>query len=134
MAAPIAFVSPNLYQLQGGEIHVLYTTSGFDGKPAFSYQDAKSSYNFTGDQINVAETPIGQVVTVIIRSTIDAGSTSFSVLIPKVNLTAGGQQAQINTDGITTVHRSSILPSALRGQVELYTFTPMNGTAEKVDF
>ena len=134
MPAPTEFVSPNLYQLQGGEIHVSYATTGFDGKPTFSYQDAQSAQSFSGDQINVAETPIGQVVTVLIRRTIDTGSTSFSILIPTVNLTAVGQQAHIHTDGITTVHRFSVLPAANRGQTELYQFIPMSGTAEQVVF
>ena len=134
MAAPTAFVTPNLYQLHGGGIYVTYSTSGIDGKPHFSYQDAQGSQSFSGDQVNVAETPIGRVVTVVIRRTVDTGSTSFSVLIPTVNLPAVGQQAHIHTEGITTVHRFSVLPAANRGQTELYHFTPMCGTAEHVVF
>jgi hypothetical protein len=134
MAGPTAFLNPNLYQLQGGGIFASYATNGIDGKPHFSFQDAQGSQSFTGAQIDVAETSIGQVVTVIIRHTVDSGSTSFSLLIPTVNLTAVGQQAQIQTDGITTVHRFSVLRAADRGQIELYQFTPMSGTAEKVEF
>jgi hypothetical protein len=134
MAAPVAFTTPNLYQLQGGGILVSYTTTGFGGKASFTYQDAQGLLSFTGDQINVAATPIGSVVTVTIRRTVDAGSTSFSVLIPTVNLVGPGQPAPISTEGITTVHRFSIIPALNRGQTELYTFTPLIGTAEQVLF
>lgn len=134
MAAPAAFTKPNLYQLQGGSIHVTYSTTGFDGKPHFNYQDAHGSHNFSGDQINVAPTPIGEIVTVTIRFTVDAGSTSFSVLIPTVNLTGPGHPVPIHTEGITTVHRFSIVPAFNQGQTELYHFTPLSGTANQVAF
>jgi len=134
MSAKVTFTKPNLYQLQGGGIHVTYSTTGFDGKPHFTYQDPQGSHNFSGDQINVAQTTIGEIVTVTIRLTVDSGSTSFSVIIPTVNLTTSGQAAHIDTEGITTVHRFSIVPSFNQGQTELYRFTPLSGTAEQVAF
>jgi hypothetical protein len=134
MAAPAAFATPNLYELHGGGILVTYSTTGFDGKPHFSLQDAQGLHTFSGDQINVTATPIGSLVTVTVRRTVDTGSTSFSVLIPTVNLTAPGVPASISTEGVTTVHRFSVIPAFNRGQTELYTFTPLSGTAEQVVF
>ena len=134
MAATVTFTKPNLYTLHGGGIHVSYSTSGFDGKPHFTYQDVHGSQSFSDTQINVAGTPIGDVVTVTIRRTVDAGSTSFSVLIPTVNLTGLGHPEHIHTDGITTIHRFSIVPAFNQGQTELYHFTPLSGTAEQVAF
>jgi hypothetical protein len=134
MANQAAFTSPNLYELQGGGIHVTYSTSGFGAKQSFSYQDANGSQNFTGDHIKVVETSIGALVTVVIRLTVDSGSTSFSVLLPTVNLTGPGHPAPISTVGITTIHRFSIIPAFNRGQTELYQITPLLGTAEQVLF
>jgi hypothetical protein len=134
MAAPVTFTAPNLFQLHGGGILVTYSTTGIDGKPHFSYQDPQGSHNFTGDQINVTATPIGNLVTVTLRRTTDAGSTTFSVLLPTVNLTGPGVPAPISTEGITTMHRLSIIPAFNRGQTELYTFTPLSGTAEQGAF
>ena len=125
MAAPVTFTKPNLYTLHGGGIHVSYSTSGFDGKPHFTYQDVHGSQSFSDTQINVASTPIGDVVTVTIRRTVDAGSTSFSVLIPTVNLMGPAPSEHIHTDGITTIHRFSIVPAFNQGQTELYQFTPL---------
>ena len=134
MAAPTTFTKPNLYVLQGGGIHVSYSTSGFDGKPHFTYQDAHGSQSFSGADINVSGTPIGDVVTVTIRRTVNAGSTSFSVLIPTVNVTGLGHPAHVHTEGITTVHRFSIIPAFNQGQTELYHVTALSGTAEQVVF
>ena len=134
MTAAVKFTAPNLFHLQGGGIHVTYSTSSFGGKPSFSYQDANGSHNFSGDQINVVQTNIGSLVTVVIRLTVDSGSTSFSVLIPIVNLTGPGQSALLHTEGITTIHRFSIIPAFLHGQIELYQATPLSGTASQVVF
>ena len=135
MAGPTAaFTTPNLYQVHGGGIHVTYSTTGLDGKPHFTYQDAQGSHSFSGDQIQVVKTSIGDLVTVTIRLTIDAGSTSFSLLAPSVNLTGPGHPFPIRTEGITTVHRFSIVPAADQGQTEHYHVTTMHGTANHVVF
>ena len=134
MANPVTFTAPNLYQLQGSGIHVTYSTGGFGSKLNFTYQDAQGSQSFSDSQVNVSQTPIGSVVTATIRRTVDTGSTSFSVLIPTVNLTGPGQAAPVHTEGITTIHRFSIIKTFDQGQIELYQFTPLSGTANQVLF
>lgn len=124
---------PNLYQLQGHHLHVLYAASGIDGQPHFDYQDAHQTLHFKGDEIRTIELEIGTLVTVTLRLTVDAGSTSFSILLPQVNLNTT-QQAHITTEGITTVHRLSLVPQFNQGQTELYTVTRLTGTAQLVAF
>ena len=131
MATP--FISPNLYQLSGTNLHVSYSTSGIDGKPHFSYQDAQHNLSFIGNDIRAVECDLGTVVSVTIQRTIDSGSTSFSVLIPRVNL-AAGESVRIRTKGIVTIHRFSIVPALNHGQLDLYTVTTLRGTASHVDF
>src|SRR5262245_13548259 len=80
--AVVASRQPNLYQLSGDGIEVTYSTSGFDGKPHLSYQDAMQSKQFAGDQIRTVKTEIGTLVTVTIFLTVDSGSTSFTLLLP----------------------------------------------------
>jgi hypothetical protein len=89
--------------------------------------------NFEGDQIRSMESEIGTLVSVTIFATVDAGSTSFTLLLPHVNLDQS-QQATITTEGITTLHRSSLLPVFNQGQTELYTVERLTGTAAAVDF
>ncbi len=136
--ASTPLVQPNLYQLSGGQLHVSYLTHSGpatpqfpQGPPHFTYQDASQTLSFSGSDIQVVETALGQLVSVRIRITVDVGSTTFSVLVPRVTLIAG-QPAPIYTEGITTIHRTALAPSLNHGQQDLYTVTPLHGTASDV--
>jgi hypothetical protein len=135
--APTPFVQPNLYQLSGAHLHVSFLTHSGpatpefpQGPPHFTYQDTNQTLSFSGNQIEVVTTELGQIVSVRIRLTVDAGSTTFSVLIPRVNLSPG-QPANIQTQGITAIHRFSVLPGLNHGQQDFYTVTPLHGTAAR---
>lgn len=123
--------APNLYQLSGKQLNITYSTSGIDGKPHFSYQDLQHTLSFSGDQIRSVETEIGTLVSVTIRMTVDTGGTTFSLMLPRVNI-PGEQSVPIQTDGITTLHRFSILP--ISGQLDFYTVTRLHGSAARVFF
>jgi hypothetical protein len=125
------FARPNLFELSGGGIDVTFLPSGAGGVAHFSYQDAHRSLQFSGDQIRSVDVPdLGTVVSVTLVLTPDSGSTTFSVLIPQVNLdNQHGSSASVCTDGITTHHRFSLIPQLLRGQLERYHVTPLYGTA-----
>ncbi len=135
-ASPAAkpFTAPDHYQLSGGGISITYLPTGAGGVSHLQYQDAQRTLNFSGAQIRTVEVPdIGSIVSVTLILTVDSGSTTFSVLIPKTTLqSAPGSSAHIRTEGITTVHRFSILPAALLGQDELYAVTALHGTASDV--
>jgi len=105
-------VSPNRYQLSGGHLHVTYTTTDKTGQPHLSYQDGNQTHSFTGNQIRETKTEMGTLVSVTIRMTVDTGSTSFTLLVPNVNLVSPSSPAQVKTYGITTVHRFSVVPAA----------------------
>jgi len=121
---------PNLFELVGDGISVSYSTTNFGGRPVLSYHDAFQSKSFVGDQINTVDTEIGTLVTVTIVLTVDSGSTTFSILIPAVNLRTS-DSAQISTYGITTLHRFSII-GLPQGQTEFYTLHQLSGTASFV--
>jgi hypothetical protein len=129
----ISMATPNNFQLSGNAIHISYTTTSIDGKPHFSYHDAFRSLSFTGDEIETVETALGHVVSVRIVQTIDSGSTSFSVLIPRINIEPN-QHARVRTEGITTIHRFSLIPAVNHGQLDQYTVTPLHGSASFLVF
>jgi hypothetical protein len=131
--AQVALVSANMFTVAGGGLHVSYSTSGIDSKPHLSYQDPVQSLSFTGDEIRRVECDLGAVVSVTIVRTVDAGSTSFSLLVPHVNVPPFGS-ASISTDGITTHHAFSIVPALNRGQRDFYHVTPLHGTASNAEF
>jgi hypothetical protein len=125
-------ITPNLYQLHGPHLNISYALSGIDGKPHFSYHDTHHTLQFSGDQIRTVATEIGTLVTVTIQITVDSGSTSFTLLVPTVNLGKNHQAVHITTHGVTTLHKFSIVPALNQGQTELYTVTKLTGTAEFV--
>ncbi|MEA2139220.1 MAG: hypothetical protein QOG56_2370 [Solirubrobacteraceae bacterium] len=125
--------TPTSYTLQGDGVHVSYSTTSFQGQPRFDYHDGRVTQSFVGDEIRTEQTEIGTLVTVTIMLTVDRGSTSFSLLLPTVNV-GPSKSAPISTIGITTRHRFAIPASLNLGQTELYTVTQLTGTAEDIDF
>jgi hypothetical protein len=128
-------VSPNQYHLAGHKISVSYFPNGFgpvpkDGPDRLFYQDAHRHLVFNGSEIRKSAVPdLGTILTVTIAQTIDVGSTTFSVILPDVNLPqTPHSSATIQTEGITTVHRAFV---TLIGhpQVETYSVTCLSGTA-----
>jgi hypothetical protein len=124
-----ALVSPNRYDLRGRNVTVFYGEAGLDGKPYFSYVSADLSLTFKGDQIRILKTDLGKLVSVGIRMTIDAGSTSFSILVPRVLMPKGAATTPIKTVGITTIHKFSVIPMFSTGQNDFYTTVALSGTA-----
>lgn len=72
------------------------------------------------------------MVSVTILPTVGTGSTTFTVLLPRVNLPtppALPTLVPVTTEGVTAVHRFSVFPPLQHGQREFYTVTPLQGTA-----
>jgi hypothetical protein len=120
---------PTKYELHGAGIHVSYSTTSISGQPLLTYHDAFQVKNFSGDQINIVQTEIGSLVTVVIHLTVDSGSTTFSLLIPNVILPPSNV-ANITAEGITTMQKFSIPPPV--GQTQFYTVHTLQGTASFV--
>lgn len=126
---------PNQYHMHGGGISVSYYPDGFgppiEGRGALRlvYQDAGRSLSFYDNDARIVDVPdLGAIVSVTLVMTVDTGSTTFSVLVPGVQLPQDPSSVSIHTDGITTIHRVFV---ALIGhpQSETYTVTPLHGTA-----
>lgn len=124
---------PNFYQVSGDGITVTYSTSSFLGGPHFQYQQGTINRTFSGSEIQVTDVPLlGTVVSVLISLTVDSGSTSFSLLIPRVNL-GTSMAVDITTLGISTEHKFSIV-GPIAPQSDLYTPHVMTGKARMVFF
>ena len=123
--------APNLYQLSGGKIHVVYALSGIDGKSLLLYRDASRTRRFSGNEIQVVGTGIGTLVTVLIAITPDVSSTTFTLVLPRVNL-GSGDRAAVKTIGITTVHDQPFVRTPPPGETEHYGVTSLTGTARLV--
>jgi hypothetical protein len=76
--------------------------------------------------LRVIDVPgLGTIVTVVLVADHDQGSTTFSLLVPRVEL-PGAQSAPIHTEAITAIHKGFIRPT---GQDQKYTVTALCGTA-----
>lgn len=125
--------SPNLYEFNGANLKISYSTSGIDGKPHFTYQDTEQTLSFAGDQIRTVGTEIGTLVSVTLLTTVDTGSTSFSLLVPHVNLDSL-LETPLKTEGIITKHKFSVIPHFNKGQTDNYKFYRLTGKAKSVVF
>lgn len=130
----MANIQPNHFVLQSndGKTKVDYETTSFIGQPTLNLtQSPAPPRHFSGSQIRRLNTEIGTLVTVTTQLTIDTGSTSFSVLIPAITLTAISDQKAFSTDAIVT-HHTGPNSVPIFGVHETYTFIPMKGEASFV--
>jgi len=125
------FVQPTTWNLSNTatDLQVSYSVAG----PNLHYHQGAVVKDFAGNQIRVAEVPdVGTLVSVTIQLMVDSGSTTFTMLLPRVNLAAPPAlpaAVPVTTDGVTTLHRFSTVLALQHGQQESYTVTPLQGTA-----
>jgi hypothetical protein len=136
-----AFVAPNLWSLSGGGIYVRYWTFTLgpirqgDEPPHFTYHDSHRTLSFHGNEIRSVDVPdLGTLVSVTLVLTVDTGSTTFTVLLPRVNIVSQGPSTSVpvSTEGIRTVHVGPLGPPFGHGQGEFYTLISLTGTAAHV--
>jgi hypothetical protein len=126
----LEFVQPTIWNLSNpaAGIQVTYSVAG----PHVHYH-GQVIRDFSGGEIRVAEFPdLGTLVSVTLLLTIDSGSTTFTLLLPRVNLPAPPALpalVPVTAEGVTTFHRFSLLPPLQHGQQEFYTVIPLQGTA-----
>ena len=122
---------PNQFTLNGENLSIKFALGGSDGQPHLRYQDSHQVMEFKGDQIALETTSVGQFATVVTLDTADIGHTSFTLIIPAVDVSAGPQT--VATLGLTTLHRTR--PSAYaRGQLRTYHITELRGAATHIAF
>jgi len=130
---------PNQYHLAGHELTVSYFPDGRGpigpaGAIHLVYQHAgQSPQSFTADQVRTVQVEdVGTLVSVTLEQTVDLGSTTFTLVLPNVTLATGeGASVHIETEAITTIHRTFLAPSFGPSQRESYTVTRLGGTATR---
>src|SRR5690242_1404106 len=125
--------TPNQYELQGTGVTVSYSTSSIAGQPQLTLKKGRQSLSFSGDQIESLNTQLGTLVTVTIGKTVDRDFTTFSVLLPTIQLADAGAKQSFRTVGITTVNKTSI-GGPVTGPQQTYKTVELRGTARQVEF
>ena len=126
-------ILPNQFDLRGTGVTISYSVTSITGKPVLSFKKGRKTLNFTGDEIGVLDTAIGSLITVTVAKTVDKGFTSFSFLLPSIQLTSPSAKQGFRTIGITTVHRTTIA-GPIKGVQQTYKSVSLRGTAQPVAF
>jgi hypothetical protein len=124
-------IVPNQYDLLGPGVTIGYSTSNIAGQPTLSLKKGKQTFSFTGNEITVLDAGIGSLITVTIARTVDTGFTTFSFLLPAINLASATAKQTFQTIGLTTVHRLTI-GGPVTGPLETYKSVALKGTARQV--
>ncbi len=120
------FSQPTVWNLAGGDVQVHYSSA----EAQLHYQTPQLIRDFHDPDMRVVEVPdLGTLVSVTLVSTIDSGSTTFTVLLPNTNLMPRMGFASVATQGITVTHNFSLVPALRHGQQESYMVTPLQGMA-----
>jgi hypothetical protein len=126
----------NSFELRGKSIHVSYESTSFTGVPTLSYRDDRLSLSFSGDEIRVADTELGQLITVTIEAIPDLKVVTFTLALPIVTVPQGNTPIGIKVPGITVTNPTTIGGPKLLGPgpQKLYSIVNMKGTAQFFEF
>jgi hypothetical protein len=94
----------NLFDVDA-PIAVHYSRTSITGVPLLSYRDTEHDLQFSGEQIALAYTPMGELVTVTLDEVPDAFRRTFTLVLPTVRLRMG-EEVECPALGIETTDRS----------------------------
>jgi hypothetical protein len=119
----------NMFELNGGNIQITYSSTSVKGSQLFSYRDSSINRSFSGKEIHSQETDIGELLTIIIKQVSDLQSVSFTLILPNVFVEPKSAGTEIETVGLTTITHSNIVSSAL-SQGKIYTPVSLKGRVQ----
>ncbi|MBO3461688.1 hypothetical protein G7B40_039550 [Aetokthonos hydrillicola Thurmond2011] len=127
-AQSLNFTKANTFELSGGSIVVSYSETSFSGVPLLSYRDNNFNLNFSGQQIRIQDTEIGQLITVTLETVPDLRTVTFTLVLPSVNLSTTSEKIRITVPGIKTTTLTTIAGPG-RGAEKTYSTVNLKGTA-----
>jgi hypothetical protein len=130
MATVQPIVQPNLFVLQGYNTQITYSTTSIVGVPQLTYTNRGQTLNFRGNEIQMEQTQLGQMVTVNLSDNPASEILeTLTLLIPIVNLLPESKETAIQT---TAIFSQIIKPT--KAQVQTYRTLCLAGTAQQVAF
>ena len=117
-------LNANHFTVAAGSTLVTYTASNLAGQPVLTYNRRA----FVGDELEREEINLGTLATVTLQEIVDGSRTTFTLVIPHVQLQPG-VAAQVRLPGITATFRSSIAGPP-DGQTTVYQVDELVGTAD----
>jgi hypothetical protein len=133
IAAQAVAVQPNVFELEGYQARISYSTTSFAGVASLTYVSRGETFSFRGDQLKVERTQLGQMVTVTLASKPQAiGSVeTLTLMIPAITVPADSRQTDVQTVAMFSVRMPQVKSSY---QSQFYMPLCLAGTARQVDF
>ena len=116
---------PNVYEFTGEEIQITFSLSE-DASPALDYRDAQQTLSFVDAQVRRQQSELGDLISVTLHPTVDAGATTLTLLLPPINM-AGQNEQRFHTLAIVT-QSFGILPHT--GAKLTYRTLQLHGVAK----
>lgn len=128
-------IDANLFEVEGYGVQITYSRSSITGDPRFTYVDKDHNLGFSGNEIRVQATEIGELVTVTLEVVADLRTLTVTLLVPEFNLPEDTQQSPFETEALCTTHHTTIGgPGLVQGQLKSYKSVALSGTARHVVF
>jgi hypothetical protein len=123
------FTQANLFELSSSSIHVTYSSTSILGGPLLSYRDSQLSRSFSGKEIRIQDTEVGQLISVTLESIPDLKTVTFSLILPVVTVMQQSSGTRIRVVGLTTTEPTTIAGPP-PGPQKLYSAVTLRGTAQ----
>jgi hypothetical protein len=118
----------NKFTLKGHGIEVDYTIGANPSFPALTFKEGATTKSYKPNDITTDQTGLGQMVSVALVQSIDAGGTRFGFFLPAVQV-ASGQQAPVTTIGVMETFSG---PDSVPHRPTTWQCVHLHGTAEQV--
>jgi hypothetical protein len=120
----------NLFELASRSIQVTFSSTSITGRPLLSYRDHYLQLNFEGEEIDIRDTQIGQLITVTLETIPDLRTVTFTLISPLVNVMRQSGGIRVSVPGIRTITHTPLVPGP--GAEKNYVIVKLEGTAQFV--
>ncbi len=126
-------VKPNQFLLAGYDLEISYETTSFTGTPRFSLTRQGQTLNFSGEEIQLERSQLGEMVTVNLSDNLRAVGVveTLTLLVPATSVLSTTKTASIQTVAIFNRQSPQI---KIAGQSQVYMTVSLAGTANQLDF
>ncbi|HVH79523.1 MAG TPA: hypothetical protein VM782_09055 [Stellaceae bacterium] len=121
-------MAANKFVLKATGVEVDYTIGGNPSFTALTYKAGTTVKHFTPAQIKTEDTGLGQMVSVALVMSIDAGGERFGFFLPTIEV-AHGQTAHFETVGVYETFGG---PDSIPHRPTSWRCIDMKGTAQSV--
>ena len=118
----------NKFVLKGSHVTVEYTIGGNPSFPALTYTDGAFQRSFKPDAIATDDTGLGELVSVALVISIDAGGERFGFFLPSIDVPSG-ETTHFHTIGIYEMFSG---PDSIPHRPSTWRCIEMSGTAQNV--